>query len=186
MIFAQKSVILLIYQSILWAKVISNKFNFFLVLHLMSAHYLKKSKFRKACYLLSVQWIYFEYYLVYTVFQFSVSSECQRFEKFVLTHIQLSVLLYMSEWDVPSAIRDCRRRKSPDCVISNSSLLLLKPWAVLVCWRRVWLLMLNVSSAFGMCCSCSSAPMPLVWFDSYTYTRGQYYITGGKAFIYTF
>lgn len=30
--------------------------------------------------------------------------------------------------------RFCRRRESPDCVISNSSLLLLKPWAVLVCW----------------------------------------------------
>ncbi len=82
--------------------------------------------------------------------------------------------------------RFCRRRESPDCVISNSSLLLLKPWAVLVCWRLVWLLILNVSAASGMLCTCSSAPMPLVRFVSYTYTRGQYYITGGKAFIYTF
>ncbi len=42
----KKSVILLIYQSILWAKVISNKLNFFHVLHLMSAHY-KKIKNQK-------------------------------------------------------------------------------------------------------------------------------------------
>lgn len=102
----------------------------------------------------------------------TASSQCLRFQKLqqpcLNTHSALCPSL--REW-VRCANhhqRLCRHRESPDCVISNNSLLLLKPWAVLVCWRRVWLLIVNGSTASRMCCTCSSAPMLLSLFLTLT------------------